>query len=131
MLWSISKKGRAQTPPILQRFHKIHLCDEFWQEFNRERVQLEFNQLVEKGYFETTDNSGNDNFKFSEKGYSESEDYFKYRYFWVTSKKVGREFWVFIWKHFIVTVITAAITAYFIAKYKQKFPDISFLFFWE
>ena len=122
MLWIVSRDGKAHNPPKLDQIFSKNLCNLFWEKFDQAKILMEFKQLVELGYFDTIGDLSAENYVFSENGYFETKKFFRRKHLVNSFKKRGYQFWVFIWKHFIFTVITAAITAaitvYLTSKYK-------------
>lgn len=119
MLWIVSSKGRNNNPPKLDQFYKQNICNLFWKSFDHEGILKEFDKLVEFGYFELVGDPTEENYKYSKEGYFETEKYFRFKFLFKVLIKKGTEFWIFIWKHFIFTIITAAITAYITVYFKS------------
>lgn len=111
ILYQVYKKGFI--PPHM--FSLGYLHSEYKLKFEKEEIEKILYELIEKGYIVKVDVDG---FAIPVlKKYKEIEKIF----LWLRAKDWLvyhlRVTWEFVWKHFIVTIITAVITAYLTTRF--------------
>jgi len=90
------------------------------RKFSQNDIERGLNDLLKKGFLITTDDKV---YELSREQFLKTREYYKWSISFLKAKRGVITFVKFLWKHFIITIITAAITSYVAVKMQYHYQN--------
>ena len=106
--------------PFGFRCNALHTRDYFIKRYSEEKEICDaLDELVGLGFITKRKESSDYMYQLTPKQYIAIKTHFKWWFRWQTFKKKVKNFFIWLWKYFIITIITSAITAFVTVKITQ------------
>jgi len=91
----------------------------FYEQYTKKKIYDALEELVKLGFITKERKPLDYGYKFTRDQYIAIKKHFKWWFRWQTLKKKVKILFIWLWKHFIITIITSAITALVTVKITQ------------